>query len=421
MLLGTLSAASYAKPFISELERDFRPVIIPADPSHALRANLVTPSVPRPAKSPRHKLNNNDDALLHSVTNSRSGSKSTTADGSLHRSGNASSLSGLGVIKPKTQANKVSNAPWMRRMSYDEYARSGTSRVPVSAKKNTKTIIQQEKEMLNDPKLKEHRRKQVLSTFPKSRKAPVHPDLRKGHLKPVHIAPVFPDFASLGNDFIAIDFDIDEALTVENRGKEDPAGAEESVRSMATVSLAENTARRDEKPKKFIACYTPTDHTLDKRKRKREAEGDDDEEMEVKVEDTKMPQQKKKKIHFVENESYTWIGEYSIRESKFGAENGRMPVMARSCFAVIEHPAKNGKKPVACFTRINTNWKLSRRPLHEGLRLGKEGLQIARDLEGSNSRRKGEVVKKHLVSGKGRNVSNSSKKGKAMAELLEED
>lgn len=398
MLLGLLSTTPYAEPFVSEVEREFRPIATPADPSHALRANLSSPAVPRPSSAPPHKLTIDDVALLQSVVNARlAGSKMNPGD--VPRA----SASGVSNIVPsaplQTQASNVSNAAWMRRMSYDEYiTRSGHKRSSISAVKPEVLIKKSEKDASHVLAMREKRRKQLLATFTLIRKPPTHPDVRMGHLKPISIAPVFLDFASVGKEFVVLDFDKDEQLTLEERVKEEPDWADESVRSMASVSLGDGTTPRPkEAVKKYIACYTPTDDTLAMRKRKGE---DAREDTTGEDEDTKVSSKvrKRRKIHFVENEAYEWIGEYVIREGRYIEDSGLQESGGRSCFAVSQHVSNDGKQRVASFARIGTSWKLSRKPVDESTgRLGKEGLRLHRELDVSVDI--GEDVKSKIIRG----------------------
>lgn len=367
MLLGPLSTAAYAKPFVSDLEREFRQIAVPADPSHGLRANLATASLcPTPSQ---HRLSIDDDALLQSVTSSRLLSKQTPDTSSHLR---RSTISGFPSVSRSLEVSSAPSAPWMRRMGYDEYLTQKTVRPSSSSAQRSKPPIKSES-MLTDPKFKERRRNQILSTFGGAKKKPVYPDVRKGHLTPVKIVPIFPDLSSLLNNYIAVEFDRDETLTFESRKKTDPLAAKQSIQSMATISVAEPESSErtiNELPKKFVACYTPTDYTLEQRNRKRrrsqEAETDEGSD------DDSVPATKK--INYMEKEIYEWFSEYSIREGKFGGES-----MSRSCFAVNEVEGKE-ENNVITLARVATSWKLARRPVLENVhRLGKEGLEISRE------------------------------------------
>lgn len=398
MLLGRLSTASYAEPFVSEMERDFRPTAVPADPSHGLRANLAT-GLPR--RYAPHRLSIDDDALLQSVTSARSSSDKHTSDGTglLRRT----VTPGLPPSARPVQSSIVSSAPWMRRMGYDEYLTQKTVRPSSSSANRGNTPVKSEVDFLSDPKFQERRRNQLLATFGGARKKPTYPDIRKGHLTPVRISPVYLDFASLLSNFISVEFDLDETLTLESRAKDDPTAAKESIQSMATISVAEPVDAdrdRDELPKKFIACYTPTDHTLEQRKRKRNDAGDSGE---VGSEDDDA--KRSKRTHLLENEVYQWFGEYSIREGKY--DGG---VMSRSCFAANEAVSEDGAKKVVFLTRIGTSWKLARRPMLENIqRLGKEGLEIKRDFISENIGAKDDYLLQKLFSGTKAKSENGTK------------
>lgn len=456
MLLGQLSSEPFCEPFVSDLEKEFRPVAIPSDPSHAIRANLSIPAVARSKNLPAHKLTIDDDALLQSVVNARmAGSKlssNTNSDmnpssrsgastGSALLSGTSiasSSALGMGAGGAagmalggmnhangmQMQASSVSNAPWMRRMSYDEYAASGTA----NQKRFSDAAILKPKPFINKAgrnpahvsALRERRQKQLLTSFTLVKQPPVHPDIRKGHLKPTSVVPVFPDFSTLGSQFVLADFDEDEHLTLESRMR-DGSKADEAIQSLASVSVTDSSVlnRDEQSKKKYIACYTPTDSTLEKRARKRDDalhQLEQDEEIEAaQLEHTK------KKIHYVEDEVYEWMSEYVIRESRY-VENSKLSESGnRSCFAVTHYESENGSQKVACFTRVGTKWKLSRKPVDEITgRLGKEGLKLMRNL--GSTADEDDNLKRDILSGNHPGLADkSAKKKEELVDMLEEE
>lgn len=454
MLLGQLSSEPFCEPFVSDLEKEFRPVALPSDPSHAIRANLSVPAVARSNNLPAHKLTIDDDALLQSVVNARmagsklssntnsdinSSSRSGASAGNALLSGTAlgsSSALNMGVggtagmtlggmnhaNAMQMQASSVSNAPWMRRMSYDEYAASGTA----NQKRFTDATILKPKPFINKAErnpahvsaLRERRQRQLLASFTLVKQPPVHPDIRMGHLKPTSVIPIFPDFSTLGSQFVLADFDEDEHLTLQSRIR-DGSKAEEAVQSMASVLVTDSSIsnREDQSNKKHIACYTPTDSTLEKRARKRDDalhQLEQDEEIEAgQLEHTK------KKIHFVEDEVYEWMSEYVIRESRY-VENSKLGESGnRSCFAVTHYESENGSQKVACFTRVGTKWKLSRKPVDESTgRLGKEGLKLMRNF--GLTADEDDNLKRDILSGN-RGLAAKSAKKKELVEMLEEE
>lgn len=347
MLLGRLSTESYAQPYIADIEREFKPGAVPSDPNYGLRVNLVESSMYKPLKN----ISIDDDALLESVMAGRPGDP---------RRGSST----LGSA-PAPRQSSTPAAPWMRRMSYDEYF--SRSAVPTRASltsPNANTSSKKAKPQLSKAELNNRLRREHLQTFAEARRLPEFPEYKRPQPRPVKVASVLPDLFSLGENFIAFEFDQDELLTFERRQKKDPKGADESIRSLATVSVAE---REPTTQKKYIACYTPSDRTLTKRRRSaQEPEEEEDK-------DSKKP----KKISFQEEETYEWIGEYSIREGQIG-EKKQKGKPSRSCFALTEVSSANGKKHVASLQRIGKSWKLSKRP---GMLqpLGKEGLRILRD------------------------------------------
>lgn len=369
MLLGCLSTSSYANPYFSELEQNFRPVAIPSDPTHGLHANLVETSI---YQTPAN-LTTDDDVLVQSIMSGRSG-RGLLNGASGHQA--SQSLSSQAVPK----STDIEYSPWMRRMGYDEYTHRDSSSGRQSLHTKDAAAKRRMSESMNDPKVQDRRRRLIIRSFEDVHRNLKHPDRSKaGKLKPVSIAPILPDLSLLGEELIAYGIDKDEVLTLAKRKKEDPKAFDEAIRTTATVSVAER--QRGQADKKYVACYTPSDKTLMKRKRKREEDGEDERES--------------KKIHLVDNEAYQWVGEYSIREGSLG-DGGRSGKPSRACFAAMEHVADDGKSRVVCLSRIGTSWKLARRPQTERqTQLGKEGLKIRR----SATTRRNKNDLKELLSG----------------------
>ncbi|KAI0563601.1 RNA polymerase II associated factor Paf1 [Gracilaria domingensis] len=347
MLLGTLSTASYAEPHFSDLERNFRPSAIPSNPTHGLRVNLVdTQLYKEPAR-----LTGDDISLLETIMKGRSGG------GLLNpRTGAPDNMRNPGMPPPPRKP-ETTTAPWMRRMAYDEYDRTAHKNVhavDLAAK-------MQEMNRQKEAKFEKSRRERLMKSFKGPSRNMRHPGRKMGNIRAVSAAPIYPDFLHMLQEFVSVEVDKDEVLTVPQRLKNNPEGAEESLRTTATVSVAERSRSRG--AQKFVACYTPTLKTLEKRKRKQdETEAD--------------AGPSKKKVCFGEKEDYQWIGEYSIREGKF--EDPRVSgIQGRSCFAISEHAVSGGTARVVTAARVGTIWKLSRRPQTNGVKLGKNGLRIS--------------------------------------------
>ncbi|CAN8070870.1 unnamed protein product [Agarophyton chilense] len=346
MLLGTLSTASYAEPHFSQLERDFRPSAIPSNPTHGLRVNLVdTQLYKEPAR-----LNAEDISLLETVMKGRSG-------GDLLNSRNSApnKMRNPGMPPPPRKP-ETTNAPWMRRMAYDEYDRTAHKNVHAVDLAAEMQEINRKKE----ERFEKSRSERLLKSFKAPSRNMKHPGRKTGNVKPVSAAPIYPDFLHMLRELVCVEVDKDEVLTVSQRAKNDLEAAEESLRTTATVSVAERGANRG--TQKFVASYTPTLKTLQKRKRMTEEKESDG-------------GQKRNKVCFSEKEDYQWVGEYSIREGKF--EDPRVSgIYGRSCFAITEHTMPGGKARVVTAARVGTMWKLSRRPQTTGTKLGKNGLRI---------------------------------------------
>lgn len=348
MLLGTLSTASYAKPVITALERDFRPPAIPADPTHGLHANLIESSL----YTEPVNLSVDDDALLLSVMAGRPGYTGAKPSADGRRRG----LNKDSVSRPTAN----STTPWMRRMAYDEYlGGSGTvSRRKPSIKEQEEAAVKLVNDRKNDPKMVQRRRREMLQSFDIARNNPIHPS--KSVLRPVHVAPIFPDFFLFGQNLVTLEFDKDEALAPTERTKNDPEDAAESVRSLATLRV--ETPADAKNGKKVLACYTPNDETLRKRKRLRD-------------EDDKNFSRDGKKRHFADQELYEWIGEYQIRERDLGSNKVDTDLPTRSCFMLSEYGESDSR--IALLSRVGSTWKLSKRPVKD-IHFGKPDLKIER-------------------------------------------
>lgn len=377
MLLGRLSTASYARPVYSNIEKDFRNPAIPKDPKFGLRPNLVESAL----YTKPNELSMDDHALLLSVMTGRPGYAGPRTGPNSGRGGSQKP----GSLPPPRKP--ITTNPFLRAMSYDEYkGSSSVTRHMHSAKDEEEKATKLANDMKNDPKLRERRRRAMLHSFEAARRRPMHPDKRKPHLKPVHIAPVLPDFVSLGDQFVAIEFDNDDLLTHPDRIREDPDAADQSERTLTVVPVG----KKDPSGKKFVACYTPNERTLARRKRLREEE-----------DGPTNTDRDPKKIHYADEEMYDWIAEYGIRETKIGNRGSNSGTPARSCFAATEYVSKDDPKSgVVVFSRVESSWKLSKRS-GKLEKLGKPGLKLARDMNLQSD----DNVKRDLIAGR-----SSSKK-----------
>lgn len=324
MLLGDMSMAAYNAPHLTSLELDARPLTAPGDPLFGLRVDLVGARAPADLPS----MSVSDQALLIEIEQDRP--------------------AGAGAGPQKRETPAQAPASWMRRMSYDEYtAKSSTAARPL-VNVNTKG-----KQPLTSLSSKRTEKKQKLKpagataarsverSFFLANKMPKHPDKRKQNLRPISVVPVFPDFLSAGAELIAAEFEKNASVTHEAReGDEDML--KRSKQALATISLADGDS-------KFLACFTPTDETL-----------------ETIAEDEKVvaPTGEKELM-------YEWVEEYSIREA---ARKKDSPTEQRGCFALSVHEGSNGKR-VAILGRVGTNWKLSRRDA-DLPRLGKSHMRL---------------------------------------------
>lgn len=373
MLLGRLSTESYARPVYSSIEKDFRAPAIPSDPKYGLRVNLVESSL---YTSP-NELSIDDNALLLSVMTGRPGHAGPKAGPEGGRRGSQN----VGSLPPPPKP--ITTNPFLRAMSYDEYQiSSSVNRHMSNAKEDEEKAAKLASDMRNDPKVRDRRRRAMLHSFEAARRLPTHPDKRKAHLKPVHIAPVLPDFGVLGEQFIAVEVDKDEMLTHPKRAQEEAEAADESERTLTAVPVG----KKDPSGKKFFACYTPNERTLARRKRLREEE-----------DGPTNTDRDPKKIHFADEETYDWIAEYTIRETKIGNGEANGGAPARSCFAAAEYVGKDPSARVVLFSRIGASWKLSKRP---GTleKLGKPGLKLTRDMYSQGD----DDLKRDLIAGRSR-------------------
>lgn len=394
MMLGRLPTSHYADAFSSELEQNFKPVLHPASLTFGIEANLVDPSIyTKPAS-----LSIEDQALIQGIFAKHKG-VDVVAEATDKAQGK----------KKGSRAPRVSDtidAPWMRRMSYDEYLSQDTGGKRKSAA-DQKDFLSRRKPQESSTKLKQQHRRSVANSFKESKISQwKHPDPRKANVTPVSVSPIFPDFNLLGERFMILEFDNEEQMTVATRLKKKPEVAEESLRSTATVPInAAPKKNADPRERKHVAMYTPTVKTLQKRKSKQEQEGDDDDEPGA------------KRIHYSEVEQYQWMSEYAIRELDY---DDPKKAVSRSVFAVTEHKGKDGKS-FATFAKVDGAWKMSKRSIISGvLPLGRDGLRITRDLDKKTGNNR---VRRAFISGAFEKKDSADRKVKSekqrKIELLE--
>lgn len=338
MMLTSLSTSSYSKPVISEMELNFKPSAIPADPTYGLNANLVDYD----AYSQKAKLLPSDETLLSTILMERPG-----YSGARPMDINRRITTGASAFPPPPPRRPdTATVPWMRRMSYDEY--QGGNRTLTRAQREDKEEKRISGRMAKARKispamLKERRRRMLLQTFNTASKIPVHPDPRKSGLRPSMIIPVFLDFRQLGEKFVLMESDKDEKI--ETNGLDNsPEDQDESERSTVALVVGEGDG------KKNIACYKPSKKTMELRKRKRTQE-----------DAASTDGKESKKIKFVDEEIYQKTVEYSARVGEFGKpQPGRS--ITRSSYAFNMHVNKDSTNRVVTMSKLAAGWKLIKRP-----------------------------------------------------------
>lgn len=330
MLNGTMSPDAFANAQSIPIERLARPPALPSDPRYGLCGNLLDPSI---YQKPM-KLTIDDEALLLNIEVE---SKTPISIGG------SSSRTEKGVDGLPTRRRAVAPAPWMRRMSYDEYfGRQNTQPQQSSvAGPSVNGLVALQGSKPRRTTMPAKPRQTLDRTFLLARKVPVHP--KKRTLKPVKITPLFPDFSTLGEEFISIQFDSNMSTTHREREK-DPEMHKKATMHMATISLA------GESDKKFLASYTPSNDALEQLTDENEDTAD-------------------------KTLVYDWVAEYGIRDpSKFSLTGARKSA-SRAIYALRKHESADGKKRVATLSRVSVSWKLQ--PRHNNLpRLGKPNMKV---------------------------------------------
>lgn len=340
MLNGTMAPDAFGKAQSVPIERLARPRALPIDPRYGCFAGLIDTS---PYRKPV-KLTIEDEALLLTIeSESKTGMSAT---GSTLPSKTGDSTPGV----PPTRRRLVAPAPWMRRMSYDEYFGRSSPHprsAPVSALQKGLTPLGRTPTRMKKAPLKP--KATIQRSFMLAGKIPPHPDKRKRHLKAVKTIPLFPDFSTLGTEFISMQFDRNMNLTHPARNK-DKEVYNKAAMNMATISLA------GEDNKKFLASYTPSDAALGQIN---EGVNEDENDESTLV--------------------YEWVSEYGIVDpSKYGLTGLRKDQdkrFARQIYALRKFTHPDGKRQVATLSKVAVSWRLNqrRKPLPQ---LGKPHLKI---------------------------------------------
>lgn len=332
---------AFGKALSVPIERLARHRALPADPRYGCFTGLIDTSVYRKPV----RLTIDDEALLLTI---ESESKTTlpTSGSSLPSKPDDGTPGSI----PSTRRRLVAPAPWMRRMSYDEYfgrssapARSGPA--PALSKGLTPLGRTPTRRVATPLKPKAT----IQRSFMLGGKIPAHPDKRKRHLRAVKTIPLFPDFTTLGTEFICMQFDRNMNLTHPERSK-DKKLYNKAAMNMATISVA------GEENKKFLASYTPSDATLRQL-----------------TEDTNSSNGDESPL------VYDWISEYGIVDpSKYGLTGLRTDDnkrRARTIYALRKFTHPDGKRQVATLGKVEMSWRLNqrRRPMPQ---LGKPHLKI---------------------------------------------
>eukprot|EP00172_Hildenbrandia_rubra_P000871 Plantae.Rhodophyta-Hildenbrandia_rubra.ctg1494.p1 GENE.Plantae.Rhodophyta-Hildenbrandia_rubra.ctg1494~~Plantae.Rhodophyta-Hildenbrandia_rubra.ctg1494.p1 ORF type:complete len:439 (-),score=67.60 Plantae.Rhodophyta-Hildenbrandia_rubra.ctg1494:101-1417(-) len=246
-----LDCSAYAKCTVSELERRHRPNLL-SDPFHGIRMNLLDQSL-YSKRSRADTLTPEDEALVGS------------------QRGTGSRFSGKASASPGVSGRKPIMTSYLRRMTYDEYDDTKRATVGRVAAKSRRTQAA--------PKTREEKLQAIENGFNAAKKTPVHPTKR--HLKPVNIAPLVPDFASMCNNNMLVRFDA-PPLARHNMYKRDREMEKKAMNTAFTVAHVAPDAADTSKTTRIFKYYLPSADTLKARKRKKEdSTGDIAEKYEV--------------------------------------------------------------------------------------------------------------------------------------------
>jgi hypothetical protein len=246
MLRGTLQPTADAAMRTTKLELDAKKVAVPLHPSFGLRADLVVPAQ-YAHRAPGMEISPEDQIVLAAIQ-PRVGAGGTPKD---------TSGSGRRALPPPKRAKATAAFPWMRRMSYDEYA-SGTGATDRrSTGGGTATSVTAD--AMRAKKLEDQRRRERVGTFFKANAAPAsirHPDRAKRHLTVASVVPVFRDLDDCHADLISMQFDMMAPLESTPRFAGKRERGEEAFKSAISISLS------DDKNKKFVSCFVPDERSL---------------------------------------------------------------------------------------------------------------------------------------------------------------
>lgn len=235
-----LDCSEYGECTVTEFEKNYRPCLL-SDPFHGIRLNLMDEGLYR-KRGPLDRLSPEDEELL----GSQAGAKSR--------------FSSKEDAKAIGSGRKPISAPWLRRMMYDEY---NVNKRPISAKRtSTVNLLKVER-----PKTREEMLQAIETSFVAAKKTPVHPT--KKHLKPVNIAPLIPDFASMCNNNMLVRFDA-PPLARHDRYKKDAKKEREAMETAFTVAHVTSSGTSLNETTKIFKYYLPTAIALRKRKERGE-------------------------------------------------------------------------------------------------------------------------------------------------------
>lgn len=330
MLRGPLAPdGAAAARAASRLELDARKALVPADPSFGLRPDLVAPA---------HYAHRGDAAeLLPEDQIALAAVQPAAARKSVPGSAGASRL----ALPPK-RAKAETAFPWMRRMSYDEYApehRGGDRKVATAAAGASVTAMKVKA-------AQEQLRKERVRAFDRANVPPAqirHPDQSKRALRAVSSVPVFPDMTDWNTDLISMQFDRQPPLEGASRFATDPARGEAALRAAVSISVS------DDADKKFVSVFAPDEQSLDEIAAKGDAE------------------------QRVSEEYHELLREYHIRDAGLESKAG-----ARAKKRFIFRSEGEGKDEVVALTSIPNAWLMTPRqailkPLaHSALELERE-------------------------------------------------
>lgn len=301
----------------SRLELDARKTLVPADPSFGLRPDLVAPA---------QYAHRRDDMELLPEDQIALAAAQPSALGGAGRPGVSGATGASRSALPAKRAKAETAFPWMRRMSYDEYApelrRDGERKPPattagagVAAMKAKAAQEQLRKERVRAFDLAKVRVTQIR-----------HPDSNKRALRAVSSVPVFPDMTDWSTDLISLQFDRQPPLEGASRFATDKARGEAALEAAVSISVS------DDDDKKFLSVFAPDEQSLDEIAGKADAEQRAGEEY------------------------HELLREYHIRDAGLESKAG-----ARAKKRFLVRSEGEGKDEVVGLTRVPNAWLMTPR------------------------------------------------------------